>query len=108
MSDSQPIRELMWDYVYGLLSPEENQAMVARIKSDPQVARLYAEVRLQGELVAQAAIVEDQSLQLTVDSAKVQQEKVQPAATASTVSGKKYRTGSWLTAIAASALALVL
>jgi len=97
----------MWDYVYGLLSPEENQEMVARIKSDPQVARLYAEVRLQGELVAQAAIVEDQSLHLTVASAKEQQEKFQPAAAVSTaVSSTKYRSGSWLTAIAASALVL--
>src|ERR1051325_781583 len=64
MSDGQQIREHMWDYVYGLLSEEESREMVARIKSDPQVARLYAEVRLKGELVAQAALVEDASLHL--------------------------------------------
>jgi hypothetical protein len=67
MTDGQQIRERMWDYVYGLLSEEESQEMVARIKSDPQVARLYAEVRLKGELVAQAAVVEDSSLHLTAD-----------------------------------------
>lgn len=109
MNDSQTNRELMWDYVYGLLSPEENQEMVARIKSDPQLARLYAEVRLQGELVAQAAIVEDQSLHLTVDSAKEQQEKVLPTSAVRTAAaGEKYRSSGWLTALAASALALVL
>jgi hypothetical protein len=69
MTDGQQIREHIWDYVYGLLSEEESQEMVARIKSDPQIARLYAEVRLKGELVAEAAIVEDSSLQLKATSA---------------------------------------
>jgi hypothetical protein len=68
MTDGQQIQERMWDYVYGLLSDEESQEMVARIKSDPQIARLYAEVRLKGELVAEAAIVEDSSLRLKANS----------------------------------------
>src|SRR3954449_5717814 len=64
MTDSQQLRESMWDLVYGLLSDEESKALVARIKSDPGAARLYAECRLQADLVGQAARVEDSSLAL--------------------------------------------
>jgi hypothetical protein len=82
MTDGQQIREQMWDYVYGLLTEEESQEMVARIKSDPKIARLYAEVRLKGELVAQAALVEDSSLQLKadqIDEPKVTREPTTPS-----------------------------
>ena len=51
----------MWDLVYGLLSEEESQALITRIKSEPDAARLYAEVRLEADLVAQAARIEDSS-----------------------------------------------
>src|SRR5438270_7708652 len=65
--DSKRLRELMWDLVYGLLSEEESQALIARIKSEPDAARLYAEVRLEADLVAQAARVEDSSVSLKAD-----------------------------------------
>src|SRR5438067_1059555 len=53
MTDSQQLRESIWELVYGLLSDEESKALIARIKSDPQAARLYADVRLQADLVGQ-------------------------------------------------------
>ena len=62
MNDSQQLREAIWDLVYGLLSDDESQALVARIKSDPQAARMYSEVRLQADLVGQAARIEDAPL----------------------------------------------
>src|SRR5688500_6222424 len=64
MNDSQQLREQMWDLVYGLLEADESQPLIARIKSDPQAARLYAEVRLQADLVGYAAQVEDSSVVL--------------------------------------------
>src|SRR3954469_1354119 len=108
MSDGQQIRERMWDYVYGLLSEEESQEMVARIKSDPQVARLYAEVRLKGELVAQAALVEDSSLHLTADP------NDQPLPTRKQPAADPQKSAFWrervaqLVAIAACGLIIVL
>src|SRR5262249_3521101 len=108
--NSQPTREQMWDYVYGLLSEEESREMVARIKSDPQLARLYAEVRLQGELVAHAAIVEDASVKLSVEQTE-KDVALRPARTRdgdTRVTGRKANRGNWLMTIAATALVLVL
>ena len=102
------IRDLVWDYVYGLLSAEESREMVARIKSDPQVARLYAEVRLQEELVARAAVVEDESVKLTTEGAKSDGKVELAAAARSKFAGTGFQSGTWLTAVAASALVLVL
>src|SRR5213080_4380567 len=108
MTDGQQIREQMWDYVYGLLSEEECQEMIARIKSDPQIARLYAEVRLKGELVAQAALVEDSSLHLTADS------NDQPTVTRKQTTAGPRKSAFWhqratqLIAVAASGLIVVL
>jgi hypothetical protein len=56
------LRESMWELCYDLLPAAERAALIARIKSDPQAARLYAEVRLQADLVAAASVVEDDSL----------------------------------------------
>ena len=69
MNDSQQLREQMWDLIYGLLSPDETQPLIARIKSDPQAARLYAEVRLQADLVGYAAKIEDPSLNFQIEPA---------------------------------------
>src|SRR5215471_17489544 len=72
MTDSQQLREQMWDLVYGLLSPEESAALITHIKSDPQAARLYAEVRLQADLVGAASRVEDSSFVLRVGESLIQ------------------------------------
>ena len=62
MNASPELRQQMWELCYDLLPPDERTALVARIKSDPQAARLYSEVRLQSDLVGYAAKVEDSSL----------------------------------------------
>ncbi len=82
--------------------------MVARIKSDPQVARLYAEVCLKGELVAEAALVEDSTLNLSPEgvSTKPQVEPARPAGKKSAAASK--RNANWLSIVAASALAVLL
>src|SRR6478609_9458736 len=112
MTDSQQLRELMWDLVYGLLSNEESKALIARIKSDPQAARLYAEVRLQADLVGQAARVDDSSIVLKREGAEQPAAVSRPKAAAASHTAAKpaardtyHRGGAWLAGIAATALA---
>lgn len=54
---SQPdaLHEELWDLVYGLLDEARAAALIERIRSDPAVARRYAEVRLQADLLRDAA-----------------------------------------------------
>src|SRR3954447_15539430 len=96
------LRESIWDLVYGLLSEEESQALIARIKSEPDVARMYAEVRLEADLVAQAARGHGSSIVLnpnqSVDSAA---SSVSPASAASASPAtashlRLHRIGTWL------------
>src|SRR5687768_11602411 len=58
------LRQQLWELSYGLLDDEAAAGLRARIKSDPALARLYAEVRLQTDLVASAARVQDSSLHI--------------------------------------------
>ena len=118
MKASEELREKMWELCYDLLPDDERRALVATIKSDPQAARLYAEVRLQADLVGFAAKVEDSSLILSADLEKVKtsdaipaggrrKEAAQPAtfplASASPTSGGRNWV-RWLPAAAALAL----
>src|SRR5256885_16998073 len=105
------LRESMWDLVYGLLSDEDSQALIARIKSEPDAARLYAEVRLEADLVAQAARVEDLSLVLTADPdhSPAAEKQAKPApATSRGFPGRigvdLHRGGTWLIGLAGTAL----
>ncbi len=110
MNDSQQLREQMWDLIYGLLSPEETQPLVARIKSDPQAARLYAEVRLQADLVGYAAKIEDPSLNFQIEPAGGKTDKPAPARRSSEHSrtGRRIPVRTALAGIAATALAVLL
>src|SRR5580765_1975625 len=115
MTDSQQLREQMWDLIYGLLSPEESTALIAHIKSDPQAARLYAEIQLQADLAGYASRVEDSALVLKVGEPLPQltpaRSQVGGAAKhfASVGRGTESRRGaSWLVGIAATALAVLL
>src|SRR5438105_11023177 len=113
MNESQQLRESMWDLVYGLLSEEESRALIARIKSDPAAARLYAEVRLQADLVGRAARVEDSAITLSHEkegkslpssSIHAAPAPVRPAA-ARRAGDDLHRGALWLAGIAATALA---
>src|SRR5437867_3024511 len=101
------LRESMWDLVYGLLSQEESQSLVARIKSEPDVARLYAEVKLEADLVAQAARIEDTSILLKADKdgASVAEAQSTPAQASRTIvtpfRRDLHRGGMWLAGLAA-------
>lgn len=120
MNENETLREQMWDLCYGLLSAEEVAALHKQIKSDPAAARLYAEVRLQADLVASAAKIEDESVSLSVPD---EGRKVQPAAKNPSVIGespfksgkagksgrrssrtRSFRMANWLAGLAAVVL----
>jgi hypothetical protein len=114
MNDSQQLRELMWDLVYGLLSDEETQALIARVKSEPNVARLYAEVQLQAELVNRASRVEDSSVVLSpatttsLASAKSGKQKASRGRSSIGPKADSHRGGAWLAGIGVTSLAALL
>lgn len=54
-SDEQ-LREKLWEYVYELLPADEMAEWTQRITSDPHIARLYAEVKLQAGRIAEALV----------------------------------------------------
>src|SRR5262245_685130 len=113
MNESQQLRESMWDLVYGLLSEDESQALITRIKSDPQAARLYAEVRLQAELIGQASQIQDSSLVFNADAAAraVVSNRAKSASATERAGSTKtrqvgfQRAGAWLAGVGATALA---
>jgi len=49
------LHQQLIEFVYGLLDEGEANTLCERITSDPQVARAYATVKLQCDLVARAA-----------------------------------------------------
>ena len=58
MTTHEEIEQLLWDYVLGLLDPEEARAVEARITSEHDVARAYAEIRQEADLLEVAARIE--------------------------------------------------
>jgi hypothetical protein len=59
VSSNEQLEQPLWELIYELLSPDEEAALRQRITSDPELARAYARVRLQSELVAAAAKCDD-------------------------------------------------
>jgi alpha-2-macroglobulin-like protein len=64
------LEQSMWEFVYGLLPDDEALAIREQIVADPDVARLYAEVKLRSNLVAEAARLKSPPMQFPVPSAK--------------------------------------
>lgn len=57
-SRPDPRHEALWEFVFGLLDDEQAAALTEQIRSDPALARQYAEVRLQADLLRDAARLE--------------------------------------------------
>lgn len=72
MNESNQLREQIWDLIYDLVTDEDRRAIIERIKSDPQAARMYSEARLEADLVGEASRVNEPSLALRDPDAKVQ------------------------------------
>ncbi|MBI1249667.1 hypothetical protein GC197_17720 [bacterium] len=58
MDDREQIRQQMLELIYGLLSDQESAELVQRISSDGVLARDYAELKEQTELLAEVAKVQ--------------------------------------------------
>lgn len=115
----EELRQQLWELAYGLLEPHEESALVARVKSDPALARLYAEVKLQTDLVQTAARVEDSSLSISAQGpsvaspVSVNKEKRSAAKSSSRAIPAAKATGgsfgtNWLAVVGTTALLLLL
>ena len=109
MSTNEELRQQMWELAYGLLTPEETASLHARIKSDPVAARLYAEVRLQADLVADAAKVHDPSFSVSAQGEPARPMPARHSPFSGSVHGKTPSRGmNWLAGAAGAALAALL
>ncbi len=102
------LEQQLWELVYELLPEQEAAAIRQRISSEPDVARAYAEVKLQTEILAQAAKPE---LPVTVlqrpvsDGAASRDETTTPVAGPPTSAwSTTARTANWLLGLAAMLL----
>lgn len=93
------LRQQLWELAYGLLEPEAEAAVRAQIKSDPAIARLYSEVRLQADLVGTAARVQDSSLHVVAspDAKVTKVEAKKPSKHPSRKSQAVVETQGWST-----------
>ncbi len=87
------LQQQLWDLLYGLLEPDEAAALKARITSDPEVARRYADICLQKELVADAARIEVAPLALNVPGRNVVQPQ-KPKSVNKSVSATRRKSAS--------------
>ena len=118
MNANNELREQMWELCYDLLPVDEKAALIKRIKSDPQAARLYAEVRLQADLVGYASKVEDSSIVLSPAGIDGKTSVTAPAAGRSKAATEasrdpvkaaaSYRWSNWLVTSAALLLAALI
>jgi hypothetical protein len=73
MGRADELQQQIWEFVYGLLPEDESLALRKQISSDPDAARLYAEVKLQTEIVAEAARVKAAPIDFGTVAVKRQQ-----------------------------------
>ncbi|MEX1224344.1 MAG: MG2 domain-containing protein, partial [Pirellulales bacterium] len=100
-SSDDGLRQRLTEFIYGLLPDEETAALNERIASDPKVARIYAEVKLDTDLFAKAARLEEKQLPRKMRLAR-------PAAGVPTSGALAGMTaGHWVLALAAAVLIAV-
>ncbi len=65
MNEDQ-VRQQLWEFIYELLPEDQMQEWRERITSDPDIARLYAEVKLLADQVAEALVYVGPTVPLSV------------------------------------------
>ena len=107
MKVDDELRQKLWELVYGLLDEEETQRLNATVSTDGDVARAYAEMKLQSEMLADAAKKDSAALPIKdlIRAAKVT--KPQPAESTATQGDSRAARSSnsqfvnWLISLAA-------
>lgn len=105
MNQYDELDQQLWEFVYDLLPEQDYESLRDRIRSDPAVARAYARVKLQSELVAQAARAESAEIPLPKPAAD-ERAAVSPGSFARAAGAGPWivRVANGLTALAATAL----
>jgi len=105
MDHTKDVEQLIWEFVYELLPADEAEEINRRITSEPDVARLYAEVKLQADILAKASKVEQPPISLKQLMEKAEEASARQSARVS-LSGAA-RAANWLVALAATALVCI-
>lgn len=101
---NEDLQQQLMEFAYGLLDESEADALCERITSDPQVARAYAKVMLQCDLVARAARYDTQSVAwLRPDGVPSSESNVQAASKVNSANTYR-RLANWCLGVAASGL----
>lgn len=98
MTTRDDLHQQLFEFIYGLLSEKEAARMNERITSEPDVARAYAEVKQQADMLAKAAQLHGPPVQLSRPKA---------SATPASTGGTALPVLQWLVGLAALALICV-
>ncbi|MCA9175913.1 MAG: hypothetical protein KDB14_15615 [Planctomycetales bacterium] len=103
------LRQQLWDLVYGLLDEREAQDLEGMVRSNPQVARAYAEVMLQANELAEVARLHEDAIEFAdIPAAPLPGSAPDPARPANTTQLGEVTSRRWSTLLAAVAAALLL
>jgi len=108
---NEELQQKLWEFVYELLPDDEAQALKDQITSDPQIARAYAEVKLQSEVLAEAVRVPAEVVPLHKPAADKGPIILKPASHISKpekVSPRSRTLGNWISTVAATILVCAL
>ncbi len=111
MDCREDLEQQIWEFIYGLLPENEADEVNRQITSDPDVARLYAEIRLQADLVAEATQLHEPQLSLERPPAKEAEPSVQVSDDVSVQTHRlpaAARIANWAVGLAAALLVCVM
>ena len=99
------LREKLMELIYDLLPADETAKLEEQVTSDPQVARAYAEVKLDTDLLGKAALLENKQLKKQVRLKRPNEKK--QSATTTTAASKLPQMTPWHWSLATAAALLV-
>ncbi|MDA1050844.1 MAG: MG2 domain-containing protein [Planctomycetota bacterium] len=101
---NEDLQQQLMEFVYGLLDEDEANALCERITSDPDVARAYAKVKLQCDLVGRAARFDMPTVAwIRPDGGEAASGELQPGSKTRPAHASR-KLSNWCLGIAASAL----
>jgi hypothetical protein len=108
MDRREELEQQLWEFVFDLLPAEQAEQIKQRITSDPEVARLYAQTRLQADIVAEAVRLRHPPIPVSAPTTEADDAgSAAPASSGSATRSRVLRStrlGNSLAAVAASLL----